>query len=214
MSLTSTSLLTTRMAPVSEQVQRLIDIGVPDAAGISAEELRDHTARLRGDADSILAIHPRLATASALAPLLSRAGRPGFVVADFTDLDRFEAIEGLALPEHPLYLLRHLDRGDDLANRAPDEVLPELRARGRRPLTIGEGISWLLQQPELLQPNHCFMTIGSRLRTDAGVDARTPAIWISAGTGRDGRARRGAPKVGWCRAGGRHTGLGFASVAV
>ena len=30
-------------------------------------------------------------------------------------------------------------------------------------------------------------------------------------TGRDGSERRGAPKVGWCWAGNRHTWLGFAS---
>ncbi len=57
------------------------------------------------------------------------------------------------------------------------------------------------------------MTIGSRRRKGKGLDARTPAIWISGGTGRDGRSNRGAPKVGWCWAGNRHTWLGFASVA-
>jgi len=45
------------------------------------------------------------------------------------------------------------------------------------------------------------------------LDSRTPAIWISNGTGRDGAANRGAPKVGWCWAGNRHTWLGFASAA-
>ncbi len=56
------------------------------------------------------------------------------------------------------------------------------------------------------------MTIGSRLRKTSGaLDARTPAVWISNGTGRDGAARRNAPKVGWCWSGNRHTWLGFAS---
>ncbi|WP_369693045.1 DUF5701 family protein, partial [Dietzia timorensis] len=36
---------------------------------------------------------------------------------------------------------------------------------------------------------------------------------ISGGTGRDGAERKGAPKVGWCWAGNRHTWLGFASAA-
>jgi len=58
------------------------------------------------------------------------------------------------------------------------------------------------------------MTIASRLRKTSGkLDARTPAIWISNGTGRDGRDNRNAPKVGWCWAGNRHTWLGFASAA-
>lgn len=56
------------------------------------------------------------------------------------------------------------------------------------------------------------MTIGSRKRKPGGgLDARTPAIWISNGTGRDGIASRNAPKIGWCWAGNRHTWLGFAS---
>jgi hypothetical protein len=76
-------------------------------------------------------------------------------------------------------------------------------------MTVNEGISWLLQEPERLERNHCFMTIGSRRPGDR----RTPAIWVSNGTGREGRERRGAPKVGWCWAGNRHTWLGFASVA-
>jgi hypothetical protein len=58
------------------------------------------------------------------------------------------------------------------------------------------------------------MTIASRLQKPNGrLDARTPAIWFSNGTGRDGPERRNAPKVGWCWAGNRHTWLGFASAA-
>jgi hypothetical protein len=58
------------------------------------------------------------------------------------------------------------------------------------------------------------MTIGSRLRKVNGtLDARTPALWISNGTGRDGPANRNAPKLGWCWAGNRHTWLGFASAS-
>ena len=63
---------------------------------------------------------------------------------DLTDLDEFEPIDGLALPTQPLYLVSGVDRGDDLLNWSPDEALPELALRGRRPLTVNEGISWLL----------------------------------------------------------------------
>ena len=60
----------------------------------------------------------------------------------------------------------------------------------------------------------CFLTIGSRpVKAGGRLDARTPALRISNGTGRDGAARRHAPKVGWCWAGNRHTWLGFASAA-
>ena len=117
-------------------------------------------------------------------------------------------------PAADLYVVRGPDRGDDLANRSPDEALPAITAAGRSPLTLAEGLHWVLQQPGVLERNHCFMTVGSRLRrADGRLDARTPAIWISNGTGRDGPAHRHAPKVGWCWAGNRHTWLGFASAS-
>lgn len=98
-----------------------------------------------------------------------------------------------------------------MSNWSPDEALPHIENEGRRPLTVNEGISWLLQQPERLEPGYCFMTIASRKKKGKALDTRTPAIWISGGTGRDGRTNKGAPKVGWCWAGNRHTWLGFAS---
>jgi hypothetical protein len=72
----------------------------------------------------------------------------------------------------------------------------------------------LADQAERLIALGVFMTIGSRREKDSRrLDARTPAIWISNGTGRDAAANRNAPKVGWCWAGNRHTWLGFASAA-
>ncbi len=116
------------------------------------------------------------------------------------------------VPDGPAYLVEDLQRGDEMANWSPDEALPAITAAGRTPLTLAEGVHWLLQCPGVLERNRCFMTIGSRLRRPSGaLDARTPALWISNGTGRDGRERRDAPKVGWCWAGNRHTWLGFAS---
>lgn len=193
------------------QLNRLTELGLADIAGTSTSTLQAHATSLPHEPNSILAIHPSLATARQLAPLLTRAGNAGFVVEDMTDLEQFEPIDGLDVPDAPLYLVEDLDRGDDLRNWSPDEALPEIASRGRTPLTLNEGISWLLQDPKVLEPNHCFMTIGSRKRTPKGLDARTPALWISGGTGRDGRTRAGAPKVGWCWAGNRHTWLGFAS---
>jgi hypothetical protein len=198
---------------LSEQAERLIELGVHHLAGLRAAQIR--AAATTADAQgALLAIHPDRVPASALAPLLEHRGKKGFVVVDMPDLDKFTSIGEAALPASPIYLLTQLDRGDHLANWSPDEALPAITAEGRTPLTISEGIQWLLQRPELLERNHCFMTIGSRLRKDDNrVDTRTPAIWISNGTGRDGSPNRNAPKVGWCWAGNRHTWLGFASAA-
>lgn len=131
-----------------------------------------------------------------------------------TDLDEFVPVDSVAVPDRPLYLLHDVDRGDDMLDWSPEEAMVALVERGRTPLTISEGISWLLQDPARLEANHCFMCIASRrAKVRGGLDARTPAIWISGGTGRDGRERRGAPKVGWCWSRNRHAWLSFASAA-
>ncbi|MCK1822688.1 DUF5701 family protein [Streptomyces sp. XM83C] len=201
------------LPPLADQAERLIRSGVHESAGLTAEELRAYAAGA-GDDDTgaaLLVVHPDRVPASSLAPLLRRADKPGFVVEDMQDVDLFLPSD-VDLPDSPLYVVRGVDRGDDKANWSPEEALPALTSADRTPLTLTEGIHWVLQQPAALERNRCFMTIGSRLRKpDGKLDARTPAIWISNGTGRDGRARRNAPKIGWCWWGNRHTWLGFAS---
>jgi hypothetical protein len=195
---------------IREQAERLIELGVHDIAGLPAEPLRK-APDLSG---ALLVVHPRLAAPSALAPLLRVNGKQGFVVADMTDMDEFAPIPSVDVPDEPLYLVTDPDRGDAMANWSPDEALPAITDAGRTPLTLAEGLHWVLQRPEVLARGRCFMTIGSRRRRPGGsLDARTPAVWISNGTGRDGAAHRNAPKVGWCWAGNRHTWLGFASAA-
>ena len=195
---------------LAAQADRLVELGVHAIGGWSPAEIHDLAAA--GSAGALLVLDPARVRPSDLAPLLDHEGKPGFVVVDMTDVDRFQPIEQLAVPAGPGYFVTGIDRGDELANWSPDEALPAIVGEGRTPLTLVEGLYWVLQQPAALQRNHCFMTIGTRLQKPNGrLDARTPAIWISNGTGRDGRAARGAPKLGWCWAGNRHTWLGFAS---
>ena len=199
------------LPPLTEQADRLIALGVHELAGLSADELRNAACGDLRD-DVLLVIHPDLAPASALASLLKHEGKDGFTVVDMPDVDLFRPLDQITLPMGPVYRVEGIDRGDEMANWSPDEALPAIESSGRTPLTVGEGIFWLLQQPHALERGRCFMTIGSRRRKPNGaLDARTPAIWISNGTGRDGPANRNAPKVGWCWAGNRHTWLGFAS---
>ncbi len=198
---------------MAAQAERLIELGVHELAGLQATELRAAARAATAD-DTLLVIHPDRTPASVLTPLLKHGGKQGFVVVDMPDVDAFAPIAESPVPASPVYFLQDIDRGDDLANWSPNEALPAITGRQRTPLTLSEGIFWLLQHPELLERNHCFMTIGSRLRkAETTLDARTPAIWISNGTGRDGITNRDAPKVGWCWAGNRHTWLGFASAA-
>lgn len=201
------------MLSISMQVERLLALGVHELAGIAADQLQNLAEHLPTELhEPILVVHPTLVAPSRLTPLLRRDGKAGFVVVDMTDVDEFAPIDGLEVPDQPLYVIDDVQRGDELRNWSPAEALPVITEHGRRPLTINEGISWLLQQPEQLELNRCFMTIGARkMKERGGLDARTPAIWISGGTGRDGRERKGAPKVGWCWHNNRHSWLGFAS---
>jgi hypothetical protein len=197
--------------PIPDQVERLISLGIHREAGLSVDWLRN--AARRSDA-GLFVIRHDLAPPSLLADALTVNGKKGFVVSDMTDVDEFLPIASVDLPATPVYLVRDLRRGDEMANWSPDVALPAIEESGRTPLTLTEGLHWLLQQPGMLERGRCFMTIGSRRRKpDGRLDARTPAVWLSNGTGRDGRANRDAPKVGWCWAGNRHTWLGFASAA-
>lgn len=200
---------------LTTQADRLITLGVHDLAGMPAGELRSLvTEEFPSTSTDLLVLPESVVPASALAPLLRLDDREGFVVEDMTDVDAFAPIEGVDLPGGAGYVVHGVERGDEMSNWSPDEALLSIAGAGRTPLTLTEGIHWALQVPEVIERNHCFMTIGSRLRKTGGrLDARTPALWISNGTGRDGRARRGAPKLGWCWAGNRHTWLGFASAA-
>jgi Family of unknown function (DUF5701) len=203
--------LTAPLPDLLTQADRLVELGVHRLAGWSADRLRE-AARSAGGQGPLLVVHPDLVPASALAPLVRLGDRAGFVVTDMTDVDEFASMT--PLPDSPVYLVDDLDRGDDMANWSPDEADPAITSAGRTALTLNEGLYWLLQRPDVLERAHCFMTIGSRKRKTTGaLDTRTPALWISNGTGRDGADRRDAPKVGWCWAGNRHTWLGFASAS-
>jgi hypothetical protein len=196
-----------------EQANRLVELGVHRIAGWPETRLHEVAGSAEASPGALLVLHPDLVPASALAGLISRNGKPGFVVVDMSDVDEFRPT--MTLPDSPAYLLAGLDRGDAMANWSPVEADSGIAAEGRTPLTLTEGLHWLLQRPETLERGRCFMTTGSRKRKpDGGLDSRTPAIWISNGTGRDGPEHRDAPKIGWCWAGNRHTWLGFASAAV
>ena len=190
---------------VPDQIDRLVSLG---ATGPLTPAELEVAAKGLPDRPGLLVVAG--ARPSALAPLLRRGDKAGFVVEDMSDVDDFAPT--VEVPEAAVYLLEDLDRGDHLANWSPEEAAPEFVRTGRTPLLLTEAVQWVLQDPEVLARNACFMAIGSRLRKPKGTfDARTPAVWISNGTGRDGRERRDAPKVGWCWWGNRHTWLGFAS---
>ena len=102
--------VTTALPSLAEQAERLIELDVHRIAGLPADRLRN----LPDSAGSLLVVHPELAPASALAPLLRVNGKPGFVVTDMSDVDEFTPISSVKLPDAPLYLVtRPRPRGRD-----------------------------------------------------------------------------------------------------
>lgn len=210
-------------AELNRQVRTLVDSDYPTLAGRSensfrrmVEPLRDQLVA-RQDAmcppgpsrvPFVVVVSRRMVPAQSSMRILDRGGKAGFVSADLADVGRFEPIESVQIPQADVYALIDVERGDEYLGWTPDEALPAMSARGRSALTYDEGVALLTQAPHLLEPNRCFMLGASRCG-----DRRVPALWISGGTGKDGRERRGAPKLGWCWAGNRHTWLGHASCA-
>src|SRR5699024_8799106 len=95
----------TALPTLAAQAQRLIDLGVHTLAGLTAAQLHEAAAQHGADrTDALLALDPALVPASALAPLMRRGDKPGFVVEDMTDVDRFTPA-GITLGGDPLYLV-------------------------------------------------------------------------------------------------------------
>ena len=91
------------LPPLPDQAERLIDLGVHELAGRPAGDL--HAAAAAGRPGSLLVIHPDLAPASMLAPLVHHRDKAGFVVVDMADVDYFRPVEPAAIPAAPIYLV-------------------------------------------------------------------------------------------------------------
>ena len=62
----------------------------------------------------------------------------------------FSPIEGLDIPEDSIYLLLDIDTGRETLAITPHEALKMITRQKRTPLTIDEGVSLVLQFPEVL----------------------------------------------------------------
>lgn len=108
--------------------------------------------------------------------------------------------DDVPIPEGELYLLIDVDTGRYLLNVSPKDALTVIRANGRTPLILEEGVALTVQYPQLLTDKarlNCIQMPGSR-KPD---DQRVPSIWFS----------RGAPRLGWCWDGNVHTWMASAS---
>ena len=188
------------------QTKTLLDRGYADAAGIARSELADRLAPLarRVPADSggripfVIVVNRDVVSAGDAIRRVEREGAQAISVLDDDELARFVPIEGVELPEGAAYLLVDVDTGHETRNVTPDDALVSIRAAGRSPLTIEEGIAVVTHHPETIARNDGWSLLASRCG-----DRRVGALWIS----------KGAPKLGWCWAGNPHTWLGSASCA-
>ena len=121
------------------QLTKLQRLRVVDLAGISAATLASYVEDLPDEPGTVLAIHPMLLPARALAPLLIHNDKPGFVVADMTDLEEFTPIAEVTIPERPLYLVHDIDRGDEMRNWSPNESPPGHPRAGTNPFDHQRG---------------------------------------------------------------------------
>jgi hypothetical protein len=187
------------------QIDALVMTGLPEALDLaegcfraSVEPLRDLLPEGEPDGTGIpfVLVVPHLPVVPVL-EAVHAVGGAGFTTMDDDDLAGFRPLPELHVPAGP-YLLLDVDPGARTLNQPPVQVLPQLTAAGRSPLTIAEGLAVLVSDPGVLRSRNCFSLLGSR----AG-DKRVPALWVS--------ARR--PRLGWCYQGAPHTWLGSASCA-
>jgi hypothetical protein len=193
---------------LDRQIQNLHDLGYPALAGIGADDLDDLLRPLRdrlppGGAADDGRIPFLLVVKDSLVPTVDAVarwrvgGKAGWTDMD-AELAGFAPIDGVEVPGGPAYLLVDVDTGRDTLGVRPDDALPKLRAAGRTPLTIDEGVALVTQFPDVFTTHNAFQALGSRAQ-----NKRVPSFWVS----------KGAPRLGWCWAGNPHTWLGAASAA-
>jgi len=192
------------------------ELGLARLIGVSERELEEFLAPLReaaaqasqaaaadgGRKAFVVVPDLRGRSVASLVPLMRLAGsdRPGILDRNHGEpgLEPYAPLRDLEVPQGQPYLVVDLDRGDEFRGVRPRDAVTAITVAGRTPLTITEGVMLQLVQPDLLQPNRCFMLAGSRRG-----DKRVPALWIS----------ERAPKLGWCWEGNPHAWLGTASAA-
>ena len=196
----------TSAAELDRQLATLIELGYPKLMGTTETELTDAVGRLAAqlptepstvaEDDHIPFLLVPTAPLRETALLMTKGGRAASLMIEDEELEQYRPIEGVTVPEAPVYLLTDIDTGTEFTNITPESALVTITARGRTALTIAEGIALVTQRPDMLRKNRCFSLLASRRGGQ-----RVPAVWIS----------QKAPKLGWCWDRNPHTWLGSAS---
>lgn len=193
---------------LDRQLATLHTKGYPRLAGISRDELTEQVEALRPllpkvDVSDDAALPFVVVVRSGLVPTVAAVerfdvkGRAGWTdMAD--EIDGYLPIDGVEVPDVPVYLLAGVSTGAETLGVRPVDALPMIRQGGRTPLTVDEGVALVTQLPTSLTELNAFQAVGSRAD-----NKRIPSFWMS----------KGAPRLGWCWEGNPHTWLGAASAA-
>ena len=195
-------------ALLDRQLGTLIDKGYPALAGLDeaaftahVDKLRPLLADLRAADDAalpvLLVVRHELVPTAAAVERFEVKGKAGWT--DMHDeIDTYRPVDGVDVPDALVYLLTDVSTGPETLNVRPQDALPMIRAAGRTPLTVDEGVALVTQLPESLTSLNAFQAVASRAE-----NKRIPSFWVS----------KGAPRLGWCWDGNPHTWLGSASAA-
>jgi hypothetical protein len=193
---------------LDRQLDTLIAKGYPALAGLDEAAFAAHVDKLRPLLDDVSASDDAalpfvLVVRHDLVPTVPAVER--FEVqgkGGWTDMQDeiadYVPIEGVDVPDSPVYLLADVSTGPETLGVTPRDALPAIRAAGRTPLTVDEGVALVTQLPASLTGLNAFQAIGSR-----AANKRVPSFWMS----------KGAPRLGWCWEGNPHSWLGSASAA-
>lgn len=193
---------------LDRQLDTLIAKGYPALAGLDDAAFAAHVDKLRPLLDDVRASDDAalpflLVVRSSLVPTVAAVERLEVMgKAGWTDMqdeiDTYKPIDGVDVPDAPVYLLTDVSTGRESLGVTPADALPAIRAAGRTPLTVDEGVALVTQLPSSLTDLNAFQAVGSR-----AANKRIPSFWMS----------KGAPRLGWCWEGNPHSWLGAASAA-
>jgi hypothetical protein len=191
------------------QVDALAQTGLPALLDVRDECFRAMLEPLRdllpapaeaGEHIPFVVVVPTAPARPVLAAVSPPGGEGGTSLAE-DELARFRPLPELALPATP-YLLLDVDPGADSAGAPLAEADARLRAAGRSPLTVAEGVAVLVSDSGVLRSGDCFALLGS-----SSGGSRVPALW----TGSEGpllgcwEKDVPSPRLGAASCGGRRT---------
>lgn len=193
------------------QVQNLLDKEYPKLAGISEqaflakvmplkESLHEITITKDNNFPFVIVIKQELVSPVHAMETVVAKKQHGMTQMYPKQPADFKNISEIEVPESVAYLAYDIDTGQEFLNISPEESLKSINKQSRTPLTLDEGVSLVVQFPEILTDRsryNCIQMPGSRIQGDE----RVPSIWIS----------YNKPRLGWCWDRNIHTWLGSAS---